>query len=300
MTIESHVVVVTGAAGFVGKRLVAQLKEDCAAVLAVDRVEAEWIDIVTDVDSLSPLQLPQTTISLVHCAAARTDFGLSPAEYYKDNISATRALLQTLEGTEIIHFCHISSVAAFDGETIAFENSLSTDDAYRCTKYLQEVTIREWCRKFYVPLSVVYPSAIFDPDTARLDTNIGKMAFLARRLPFYPALKVKKSRTNLVKLCSLLSDLVVSRQVGRFLALENPVESVEQIWRGFLPSGSWRFRLPIPYTLLIILADIEGILQFVFRHRPLLTRGRVVKLFRDTSYGWLQIEGLDRSKYEGK
>ena len=82
--------------------------------------------------------------------------------------------LKKLEDINCTRFIHVSSVAAFDGEHIKFNNNLSPDNSYRSTKYIQSEIIQKWCQAKNINFVQVMPSAIFDSEPRQF-TNIGKI-----------------------------------------------------------------------------------------------------------------------------
>ena len=287
-------VVVLGAAGFVGTSLCPVLRKE-VDVIAVDRAMCQTVDVPIDVTDpgFEGVFSPEDNYSLINLVAARTDFGLAADEYFEANVTATEIMLEALNGKRISFFIHMSSVAELDGDSMAFDSDLPADEAYRVTKSIQSQRIRDFCEQKRIPYAIVYPSAIFD-SADRIDTNIGKLRRLARWLPLIPRIPVRKSLTDLVRLCNFVAWIEQTRRTGEFLAIETPVQSVTDIISGV--TGK-RPIIVVPFLkqILLCVAWILSMVSWVGVD-PRLTPNRVTKLFRDTSYQYADAH-LDSDSY---
>lgn len=276
--------ILTGSSGFVGSRLFDLLKNQFE-IIAIDRNPSKTTTIVSDIGVNLPSlkDLPSEEIVVIHCAAARFDYGISAEHYYEDNVNATKSFLLSLEGLNISQFIHISSVAAIDGRNIAYNTSLNCDDAYRCTKFIQQQKVIEWCNKRNIPLDILYPSAIYS-DLPRDDTNIGKLQKLANIFPIAPRINVIKSLTNLNKFSYFIGYLIGNPKKQHHLTIEIPAKTVTEIIKDSKNSKLYTFYVP---RLDILLMGISYFLLYIsklFNREPIITPSRVKKLFSDTSY----------------
>ena len=67
-------------------------------ITAIDRVQGVHTDIVSDIaayDLRDKLSSDDNYI-IIHCAAARFDYGISADVYFEENVSKTKAFLNTL------------------------------------------------------------------------------------------------------------------------------------------------------------------------------------------------------------
>ena len=228
--IENVLFIVTGSSGFLGRHLCNLLEREVHQFIGVDRIPSKSTNIIKSLSKLTLDDIPKDRrIAVIHCAAARTDFGLKAQEYFVENVEETERFLEyLLEYNQLEYFLHISSVAALDGRTITFESNLGWDDAYRSTKYLQQLVIENWCTDKGIPLCVLYPSAIFDYST-RFDTNIGKLIAFTRKFRFFPRIKTRKSLTELSGFSKFILTCQRTRRTGHYLCIEKPVKSVSEI-----------------------------------------------------------------------
>ena len=232
---------------------------------------------------------------VIHCAAARFDYGIPANVYFRENVTKTKAFLNSLATLKVSQFIHISSVAAIDGTAIDYDDALDCDNAYRATKYLQQCAVIDWCRLHKVPWDVVMPSAVYD-GLPRNDTNIGKLQTITRFFPVLPKIEVKKSLTYLPKFCSFIEQIIGKPSSSIYLTIEKPVRTVTEIMKE--QSGGHVFILPVPWlkAILYALAWVSwGLVSFLGRD-PILLPSRVIKLFSDTSYNGMD-DGIDCETY---
>ena len=289
---------VTGSSGYVGSFLMPLLigRFD---VTAIDITRGMHTDIVSDIaaDDLRGKLSSEEEYIVIHCAAARSDYGISANVYFEENVTKTTAFLNTLADLNIAQFIHVSSVAAIDGETIDYDDNLNCDNAYRATKYLQQCEVIDWCRHNKVPWDVVMPSAIYD-DAPRSDTNIGKLQTITRFFPVLPKIEAKKSLTYLPKFCAFIEQRIGAPSGSYFLTIENPVRSVTQIMRDQTGHKIWSIYVPGLKFGLYFLSWLSLGLAALLRREPMLTPSRVTKLFSDTSYATHNGD-INRTTYNG-
>ena len=212
-------------------------------------------------------------VTIVHLAAARNDHGFLPSEYFANNVTETAEFLHALSDIDISRFIHVSSVAAFDGSAMSYSEALNCDDAYRVTKYLQEKLI-DWCTERSIPLTILVPSAIYDQNYGG-DTNVARLVAIGRFLPVLPYISTKKSVTKMGKFCAFIADTLSDTRSGRFLCIEQPVQSVSEILQGLWP-GKTVLKIPMLREIVVVLATLRLV--------PGLTKARAYKLFKDTDY----------------
>ena len=223
------IIVVTGSSGYIGNFLIKQIKKKYL-VIGIDLVESIFTDIKSNI---SDFDLKKKTkdeeVVVINLASAKQDHNVKASEYYKLNVEDHQNFLKKLEDINCTRFIHVSSVAAFDGEHIKFNNNLSPDNSYRSTKYIQSEIIQKWCQAKNINFVQVMPSAIFDSEPRQF-TNIGKLQFLSSYLPVIPRIDVKKSLTSMKNLISFLEHVLEKKDLnGSFLAIEQPVCSVSEI-----------------------------------------------------------------------
>ena len=277
-------VIVTGSSGYVGSHIIDILKKNYD-LLCIDKEPSIYTDIVADIADHtleSSLDLNEEYI-LVNLAACRTDHDVTAKEYFESNVRKHEIFLEMLSRFKLLHFIHMSSVAAIDGASMEFDDGLNEDDAYRATKFLQSELIQRWCKKKKIPLTELLPSAIYH-DAERRDTNIGKLQNIARYLPMIPKIENKKSLTYLPKLCEFTRFIISSRMEGRFITIEMPVQTVTEIIKRQIESNKPTIKFFGLQQILLVISYIAIFISKLINFEPRLTPNRVKKLFSDTSY----------------
>ena len=293
------VILVTGSLGLVGTHLVRELRKKGIEFFGIDLEPADGAHYASDISSpqwLKWIDKSQDYI-IVNLAAARFDFGANADDYWEQNVTCHEGFLSNLENINVSHFIHISSVASFDGKTLEYSEVMNCDDAYRTTKYRQEVVIEEWCVAHDIPVSILYPSAIFSDDE-RTDTNIGKMQSLSRMLPFVPKIDVVKSLTYLPHFNSFIIDLINDKLApGHYLTIEKPLLEVSKMIQIVSDKRLTVVRIPWLRGILMSVSWFLYILGGFGKIDMKLTPNRVVKLFSETSYSHIKSVLVDATAY---
>lgn len=281
---EKPILLVTGSSGFVASDVLPRLADDFT-IIGIDRNPGTFTSVEADISKLvlATDLLPMEGFYVLHLAAARFDYGASAIDYYTDNVTETEQFLTWLETKPVLGFVHISSVAAFDGKRIQFNERLGCDDAYRATKFLQGEKVKRWARNCEVSLHVLYPSAIFS-EHRRSDTNIGKLQSVAKLLPVLFRVPSRKSLTYLPAFSKFIEKCLQSEvEIGEYLTIERPVLSVSDILVEL--SGRKTVQVSVPFFQ-AILTGLAYLLWGALGGRvdTKLTHNRVKKLFANTDY----------------
>ena len=293
---EKKHIILTGSAGFVGSKLYWVLKEN-HHVIGLDLKDSLTTDAVCDISQKSLLNVipEQQEYIIINCASIRNDYNLDAQYYYENNVKYIEKFLKIIRKRQIERIIHISSVAALDGSKLTFNSSLSCDDAYRVTKYIQEKMIVNYCVKNNVDIVSHLPSAIFDINP-QADTNIGKLQLLLKYLPIFPKITVKKSITNLDGFIKFIVQNLELSGVNRFLTIELPVKTVSEIVSDLSGHRVISVQIPFLKKIAYFLAVGFEIFGKILNVDPRLTRNRVEKLFKDTSYSNFYV-GVDFQSY---
>jgi len=296
-------VLITGSSGYVASDLVPRLKKE-ANVFGVDKLFSKHTDLEVGIESCKfkncTDQFGDEEVIVINLAAARFDFGASAMDYYKLNVDCHKNFIQALSNLNVQKFIHVSSVAALDGRSIPYSEKLNCDDAYRATKYLQEVMIQKWCNKHNVELITLYPSAIFSDDP-RSDTNIGKLQSISKFIPFIPKIEVIKSLTYLPFFSQFIIDSVNSKiPSGKYLSIDKPSLTVSKMIQVISGRSIKLIHIPFFSAVLKIIANFLYVFGFFGRIDLKLTPNRVVKLYSDTSYSHVNSEDVDIETYTSR
>lgn len=297
---DNDPIVVTGSSGYVASDLIPRLKKS-HEVFGVDLCSSENTAVLANIGSQEFSEfidnLCHVKATVINLAAARFDYGATAADYYSLNVSCHERFLNSLENLNIKRFIHISSVASFDGRYIDYSNQLNCDDAYRSTKYLQEILVQKWCEHRGIELLILYPSAIFSSEP-RADTNIGKLQSISKFIPFIPKIDVVKSLTYLPNFSTFIIDSIFNEIAsGKYLTIDKPSLTVSKMMQVISDRRLREINIPFLSLILKMLSILLHILGFFGRVDLKLTPNRVVKLFSDTAYSDIKYEDIDSETY---
>ncbi len=222
---------VTGATGFIGKRLVQKLllrkgavvhvlirpgseaklkdlREFCgvsaARLLPVSGdLKAKKLGVATE-----QIKLLKGKIDHAYHLAAIYDLGADEASQVEVNVEGTRNTVEFVKAIDAGHFHHVSSIAAaglYEGvfREDMFEEAENYDHPYFMTKHVSEKIVRQECK---VPWSVYRPAMVVgDSQTGEMDKIDGPYYFfkLIQRMrqllpPWMPSIGLEGGRINIV------------------------------------------------------------------------------------------------------
>ena len=256
---------VTGAGGFLGQRLVAALLRDGHAVRALVRQNSPFDSMarsaaletyradLTSTEDLSPAF--DGVDVLIHLAAAVTG---DERRMFAATVHGTERLLASMAKSNCRRMVLASTFAVYDWygiKSVLDEDSpLETDSrlnlrgAYPKTKYRQERVTRRMAAEFGWDLTVLRPGYIWGrglPDVAACSVAIGRLHFVigpATRLPL----------THVENCADLFAKAATDpRAIGKtFNVVDGPGEKIWTYVGDHLRlSGQGGFRVPVSYTM---------------------------------------------------
>lgn len=170
-------VLVTGAAGFTGREVVAQLHAAGAQVTAVVRPggsRADFPEGVVEVTAdlrdpracatLMTESAAQPLDTLFHVAAVFRTVGVSRDALHESHVSATQHLLAAAARTGVRRFLHVSTIGVQGPNpppNASEDDPAAPADDYQATKYAGELAALDCGSKLGVPVTVVRPCAIY-------------------------------------------------------------------------------------------------------------------------------------------
>lgn len=201
---------VTGAAGYIGRRLVERLRLAGHDVLAIDReppaeptarsfLRCDLTDATAYEGALSGLDL------LCHLAAAKGDWGISEDEYRRDNVVATEMLLDCARRAGIRRWIFYSTVSVLGPSEVALDEHAPRRPAnpYGASKAECEVLFERYVtQESDARVLVIRPSVVFGPGNPD-NTNIFRLIDAINRNRF-----VMIGRGREVKTTSYIDNLL--------------------------------------------------------------------------------------------
>ncbi|MGB3119473.1 MAG: NAD-dependent epimerase/dehydratase family protein [Verrucomicrobiales bacterium] len=182
-------VVVTGASGFIGSKLMASLREAGVAALGVGRRPLESLDY-RQVDLSEPFTLTSRPETVVHAAALSSPWGRR-SDYETNNVEATRQVIDYCQRTGWPRLVYLSSSSVYYENADQLDISESTPlprrpiNLYAETKKRAEALVAE----YEGPRLILRPRAVFGPGDSVVFPRIvtaartGKLPLLVRSGP---------------------------------------------------------------------------------------------------------------------
>jgi NAD(P)-dependent dehydrogenase (short-subunit alcohol dehydrogenase family) len=251
---------VTGATGFIGKRLVKKLLERKGSVVhflirkesegKVAGLRAYWgasaARVLPVFGDLTAKKLGVSTddvkklkgqIDHFYHLAAVYDLGADEESQIAVNIEGTRNTVELAKAIDAGHFHHVSSIAAaglYEGvfREDMFEEAENYEHPYFMTKHESEKIVRKECK---VPWSVYRPAMVVgDSQTGEMDKIDGPYYFfkLIQRMrqflpPWMPAIGLEGGRVNIVPVDFVVGALDhishLAKTAGKCFHLVDPV-----------------------------------------------------------------------------
>ncbi|PYV09860.1 MAG: hypothetical protein DMG23_09540 [Acidobacteria bacterium] len=176
MELARQKVLVTGATGFIGSRVVARLlREKGAAVraLARDPARAQGLAklgaevVIGDLADFASLQRAVRDCSAVIHAAAQVSSVSSRDAFEQSNVRGTENIMRAAEAARVSRLIHLSSIAVFGlaalGEVTDESPRCPSDDPYCDTKLEAEEAALRAQRERRSPIVILRPSAVYGP-----------------------------------------------------------------------------------------------------------------------------------------
>jgi hypothetical protein len=297
-------IIICGSEGYVGSTLRNYLNVD--KLISIDKINGQCVSLHIDIAELEIDRMwndfdidTYDSVYVIYLAALRIDDEENKLHYKEKNIDTAKAFFSKLAKKKITKVIHISSVAAiikgfdyipsaeFDWEL------LSSDDAYRNSKKLQDEVVQRHIIQAGIPLDILYPSVIYD-DFSPTDTNIHRIRNALRYLPFLPKLKIYKSTTPLDYLCMVIVDRLKITSSNHILCVSTPTPQLDVFLKRGLGIKKITISVPFMKFLLLGIAKLISLLGV----KSKLTTSRIKKLFIDTDESTLDLEGIIIAKID--
>lgn len=295
---------VTGSSGYIGSHLTVALQRQGHTVRGYDRrpPSVGRPDEFVHADLLDERQLPAALADVdvvCHLAAAKDDWGITDAQFFRDNLEVTQALLAAGERAAVQRWLFASTVAVFGPSARALDESGPTApvDAYGESKLLAEREFEAFARRMSsAQVTVLRPSVVFGPDNPDY-TNIYRLIDAIHRRRFVmvgdgSTLKSTSYLGNLVPATIFLLDRFVPG-VQMFVYVDEPVLTTEElVTRIHRMLGRKRrgFRLPLPLARRV--AKGSDWVASTFGVNLPITSARIQKFCTPTNYDGSAIRTL--------
>ncbi len=292
----SDLIVVTGATGFLGRRLVEILRENGKSVIALGRneIQGQFLNSIgatfvncslSDVERLASV-IPEGA-SVVHSAALSTPWG-KYKDFYESNVMGTRNIADAALKKNVKRFVHISTPSVYVDKKSQFQIKESDPlpksgiNDYAKTKLLAEKEVDQKVREGLRAITL-RPQGIFGPK----DPSILPRLIRVAKKGFIPVIgneKVMIDLTHVDNVCeAILRSLSANDTcIGKKYNITNgePIEQLPTLLSLLQGLGfevkEKRIRLA---TATLLATGLEGLYRaFSLPGEPLLTRYSVYTL----------------------
>lgn len=172
----------TGSSGYIGSRLASELVEAGEKVKGIDRLNGspEELDAFVQGD-LCDLDTAREAVSgtdqVLHLAAAKGDWGITEEEYYRDNLEATRVLIEAGKEAGIKDWVFYSTVSVLGPsyDAIGEKAPMKPINPYGASKAEAEKLFRDLAQEnSEVRVLIIRPSVVYGPGNPD-STNIYRL-----------------------------------------------------------------------------------------------------------------------------
>lgn len=236
---------VTGCSGYIGSHLVSALRALGHNVTGIDRRAPTWQEpnrfVQADLLEAKGLAYVLANVDTVfHLAAAKDDWGLSSDEYYRDNLYATRALIEAGREATVKTWVFYSTVAVLGPSREPLDECAPVAPVipYGASKAEAEMLFRDLAAEDCdTRVLIMRPSAVYGAG-APPNTNIHRLIDAVHRNRFVmigngQALKTTSYLDNLLA-ATLFALNFMDRGVQTYIYVDQPVlttnELVERIY----------------------------------------------------------------------
>lgn len=296
-------VLVTGSSGYIGPYLVEALIERGDYVIGIDRVAPSAIEPhvfvqgdLTDEDSIDKA-LSHDVDLVAHLAAARADWGLNDEEYIRDNVTATRKLIESAVSTGVRRWLFYSTVGVFGPSDVPMDDSAprAPRGIYGETKAEAEALFDTLAAADpQMQITVIRPSAVFGPGNPD-NTNVYRLIDAIYRRRFVMIGDGSNTKTvsylpNLIEATMFLLDRPAPG-VDKYIYVDSPALTTRQLVTHIYEalgkdSPTWNLPLPLARSLAYpsdLLARLTGV------DLP-ITSARIQKFCRSTYFDRVALD----------
>lgn len=289
-------ILVTGSSGYIARFLMPRLSAEGHALVGLDRRAAEPgpLERFVQGDLLDAGRLEQSLQGIegvVHLAAAKADWGLSAEEYFRDNLEATRLLLDAGVKRGIKDWIFYSTVGAMGPSQVPIgeDAPLSPIEPYGASKAEAEKLFREYsAAQADARILILRPSVVFGPENPA-STNIYRLteALLRRRFVMVgdgSTIKMTSYIQNLVEVTRFLMERMRPGLSTYIYVDEPPLSTGELIRKICRLLDRKPPRLSVPLGLASALAVPADLAARILRIDLPITSARIQKFCRSTVF----------------
>lgn len=291
----------TGSSGYIGSRLAPKLRQQGYTIRGADREAAETEGLNSFVHGdLCDSQVAREAVSnvdqVLHLAAAKGDWGISEEEYYRDNLEATRVLIEAGRAAGVKDWVFYSTVSVMgpSHEAVGKDAGFNPINPYGASKAEAEQLFHQLAAEDpEARVLIIRPSVVYGPGNPP-STNIYRLIdaiYTGRFAMVGPGAAIKSTSyiDNLLAATRFLMERM-EHGVQTYIYVDEPALStgtlVERIYRyvGQTPP-SWH----IPLRVATPVAKVSDWAASVTGIDFPITAARIEKFNRSTNFDGSRI-----------
>jgi GlcNAc-P-P-Und epimerase len=318
-------ILITGSNGFVGSKLMWELDVMGHKVTGIDiskhcDATRHPDTIIGDIRELEDLNKTSSSIKarhndsidlVIHCAAAKHDFGIKTEEYFSHNELGTKALLEFMSQNSIKKLINLSTVSVFGHpHGKADEDSkYDPDHPYGASKLAGELLAIEWQKQDPSrELIVLRPTVIYGPNNY---ANVYNLIDMLHRRPWLTIGKGDHIK-SIVSLDTVIGMITLSLSLLKpgfqhFNCVDEPYITLRELMRTVATNPGFRMpRIVIPLGLAVAVGKIFDIPAKLLSLDLPVNSDRMRKFGTETYFiaekirkeGYIQKQSIDQSVTE--
>lgn len=297
-------ILITGSNGFVGSKLIHKFDDLGHEVIGIDNnfetnyeIHHKTINADLALNNLEDL-LPNDIELIIHCAAAKSDFGISYDEYYKDNVIATSKLMDFAITTKVPKVIYYSTVSVYGHDNILKDEnqSLNSNTVYGDTKLGGEYEAKRWVNKSNkYKLIILRPSVIYGINNF---TNMYNLINSMKNNKFFKIgqgnhIKSMVSINNLIEMTLFVFNSNFDSNIEIFNCIDKPYLSVNNLMKIIAKEKKFNMPfIPIPIWLAYVIISPFELLSKITSKDFKYNWNRVSKFCKATDYRSEKIYSL--------
>ncbi|WP_332452296.1 SDR family oxidoreductase [Thalassotalea crassostreae] len=267
-------ILLTGASGFVGKRLLKKLKNNDSKVVTVFRgemVDKEREKFVHGIDSATDWSDKLLSVDIIiHCAArvhVMREYAKNPLEEFREvNVLGTMKLARSAAEAGVKRFIFVSSIKVNGESTTGKKPYTSTDqpapeDPYGISKAEAEEQLIALGKETGMEIVIIRPPLVYGAGVKANFAAICNLVSKGLPLPFGSLSANKRSMVYVGNLISLIIECVKNEKAANqiFLVSDNDDLSLSDfIKRLSIAMGKNTLLLPFPKSLFELAGKLTG------------------------------------------
>lgn len=262
-------IAVTGATGYIGRALVAELARRGLAVAAVSRsadggqlpVGVEWRSIGAALPCAANFAACDTVIHLAGRAHTTVAVVCDRDLFDEENRQLALTTAEAAHTAGVRRFVFVSTLGVHGRSSnvpLHSDSPAHPDLPYARSKWAAEQELTAWCTEHEMELCVVRPPMVYGPRCPGNFLRLVRMVRSGMLLPF-AALHAQRSFIYVDNLATFLAECATQHVTGAYVVADGSDWSVEQLVRSIGAELQLPVRnFPVPVSLLRLVGRISG------------------------------------------